>query len=394
MKWELFISWRYFKARRRERFISLISLISILGIALGVMALIVVISVMNGFDKELREKIVGINPHIYIEKEGGIENLEELLARLDNTEHITGASPFINGQALFKADKEVRGVLLRGIDPLRERKVTKIEKYLVAGTLDLSDEDVIIGKELAEQAYLSLGDQVSIISSGRGQGLDFNVAGIFDSGMYEYDVNLVLTNIAAAQKIYKLEKGVVGGVGVRLDNIYRSTALRKTLQKTLGYPYRVRDWMGLNKNLFSALKLEKTVMFVIVALIVVVACFNIAGTLIMMVMEKTKDIGILKAIGATNRAIRKIFTFEGLILGSLGTAAGALGGVLLCHLLKTYEFINLPRDIYYIESLPVQMRWLDSIIIVVSALVISLLATIYPAHQAVKLNPAETLRYE
>jgi len=394
MKWELFVSWRYFKARRRERFISLISLISILGIALGVMALIVVISVMNGFDKELREKIVGVNPHIYIEKEGGIENPEELLAGLDNTEHIIGASPFINGQALFKADREVRGVLLRGVDPLRERKVSNIEKYLAAGTLDLSDGDIIIGKELAERAYLSLGDKVSIISSGQGHALDFNVAGIFNSGMYEYDVNLVLTNIAAAQKIYNLKKGVVGGVGVRLDNIYRSSALRKALQKTLGYPYRVRDWMGLNKNLFSALRLEKTVMFVIVALIVVVACFNIAGTLIMLVMEKTKDIGILKAIGATNRAIRKIFTFEGLILGFLGTSAGALGGVLLCHLLKSYEFIKLPREIYYIESLPVQMRWLDSIIIVVSALIISLLATIYPAHQAARLNPAETLRYE
>ncbi len=394
MKWELFVSWRYFKARRRERFISLISLISILGIALGVMALIVVISVMNGFDKELREKIVGVNPHIYIEKEGGIENPEELLAGLDNTEHIIGASPFINGQALFKADREVRGVLLRGVDPLRERKVSNIEKYLAAGTLDLNEEDIIIGKELAERAYLSLGDKVSIISSGQGHALDFNVAGIFNSGMYEYDVNLVLTNIAAAQKIYNLKKGVVGGVGVRLDNIYRSSALRKALQKTLGYPYRVRDWMGLNKNLFSALRLEKTVMFVIVALIVVVACFNIAGTLIMLVMEKTKDIGILKAIGATNRAIRKIFTFEGLILGFLGTSAGALGGVLLCHLLKSYEFIKLPREIYYIESLPVQMRWLDSIIIVVSALIISLLATIYPAHQAARLNPAETLRYE
>jgi len=393
MKWELFISWRYFTAKRKERFISLISLISILGIALGVMALIVVISVMSGFDKELRERIVGVNPHIYIEKQGGIDNPQELLTVLDNTKDVTGASPFINGQALFKAGEAVTGVMLRGIDPVAERKVTRIEKYLTAGNLSLSGEDIIIGSELARKFYLNLGDRVSIISPSRGKTFNFNVAGIFTSGMYEYDLNLVLTNISAAQKIFNLQ-GVVGGIGVRLDNLYKAQAVRKALQNRLKAPYWVRDWMSVNKNLFSALKLEKTTMFVIVALIVVVACFNIAGHLIMMVMEKTKDIGILKAIGATNRAIKKIFTLEGLILGFSGTALGAAAGLLLCHLLKTYEFISLPRDIYYIGSLPVEMRWIDSIIIIASALVITLLAAVYPAQAAAKLNPADTLRYE
>ncbi len=393
MKWELFISWRYLMAKRKERFISTICLISILGIALGVMALIVVISVMNGFDRELREKFVGINPHILIQKQGGIDNPQELLRTLNETEHVVGASPFIHGQALFKANEAVTGVMLRGIDPSLERKVTKIKKYLVAGTLDLTDQDIIIGKELARTFYLSLGDKVAVISPTRGATFDFKVAGIFDSGMYEYDLQLVLTNMQAAQKIFNL-KGAVGGIGVRLENLYQAGAMRDTLQKNLGYPYWVRDWMSLRKNLFSALKLEKTVMFVIVALIVVVACFNIAGHLIMMVMEKTKDIGILKAIGATNRAISKIFTLEGLIIGLSGTALGAAGGILLCHLLKTYKFISLPGDIYYIDKLPVQMRWIDSIIIVACALVVSLLAAIYPAHQAAKLNPSEALRYE
>ena len=393
MNWELFISWRYFTARRKERFISLISLISILGIALGVTALIVVISVMNGFDKELREKIVGVNPHIYIEKQKGIDNPQQLLATLDNTEHVIGASPFINGQVLFKTEESVTGVLVRGIEPSRERGVTKIDKYLVKGKLDLTDQDIIIGSELAKRLYLEMGDKVSIISSSRGKTFNFNITGIFTSGMYEYDLNLVLTNIKAAQNIFDLQ-GLVGGIGVRLDNLYHVNTVRDSLQKTLKYPYWVRDWMSMNSNLFSALKLEKTVMFVIVALIVVVACFNIAGHLIMMVMEKTKDIGILKAIGASNQAIKRIFTLEGLMIGLSGTALGAAGGLLLCQMLETYKFISLPADIYYIETLPVQMRWIDSIIIVVSVLVISLLAAIYPARAAARLNPAETLRYE
>ncbi|MCQ9208681.1 MAG: lipoprotein-releasing ABC transporter permease subunit [Omnitrophica bacterium] len=393
MKWELFISWRYLMARRKERFISLISLISILGIALGVMALIVVISVMNGFDQELREKIVGINPHILIEKEGGIDNQEELLARLTDTKGLIGASPFINGQALLKINKKITGVMLRGIEPSGEKKVTKIGQYLVAGNLDLGDQDLIVGTELAKKFYLKVGDKLGVVSPAMGKTLNFRVAGIFNSGMYEYDLNLVLTNIKAAQKIFNLE-GLVGGVGVRLDNLYRAPQIRKSLQLALGYPYWVRDWMSLNKNLFSALKLEKTVMFIIVALIVVVACFNIISHLIMMVMEKTKDIGILKAIGATNRSVRKIFKMEGLIIGLSGTAFGLGGGLLLCHLLKSYQFINLPREIYYMENLPVEIRWMDSLIIITSALFISLLATIYPALQASRLSPAETLRYE
>lgn len=393
MKWELFISWRYFTAKRKERFISLVSLISILGISLGVMALIVVISVMNGFGKELRNKIVGVNPHIYIEKQGGIENYQQLFTILDNTEHVIGAGPFINGQALFKVGQSVTGVLLRGIDPYRERKVSKIEEYLVSGSFDLAEKDIIIGSELAKRFYLNLGDKVSIISPAHGRTFNFNLAGIFTSGMYEYDLNLVLTNIEAAQKIFNLQ-GLVGGIGVRLDNIYQTKTVQNFLRKTLKAPYWVRDWMSMNESLFSALKLEKTTMFIVVALIVVVACFNIAGHLIMMVMEKTRDIGILKAIGAENRAIKKIFTLEGLIVGLAGTVLGAAGGLMLCQLLSTYKFISLPRDIYYIETLPVEMRWIDFIIIVTSALIISLLATIYPAHQAARLHPANTLRYE
>jgi lipoprotein-releasing system permease protein len=393
MKWELFISWRYFVAKRKERFISLTSLISILGIALGVMALIVVISVMNGFDKELREKIMGVNPHIYIERQGGINNAQKILQTVNNAEHVIGASPFVNGQALFKANEAVTGVLLRGIEPINEAKVTKLDQYLQQGNLDLSNKDIIVGSELAKRFYLNVGDEVAVISPIRGKTHNFRIAGIFTSGMYDYDIHLVFTNIEAAQKIFYLQDAV-SGIGVRVDNLYHIHKVRDELQKTLKYPYGVQDWMSMNKNLFSALKLEKTVMFVIVALIVVVACFNIAGHLIMMVIEKTKDIGILKAIGATNRAIKKIFTLEGLIIGFSGTFLGTCAGLLLCYLLKTYKFISLPREIYYIDRLPVEMRWIDSLIIVLCTLIISLLSTIYPVHQAAKLSPADSLRYE
>ncbi|NQS99686.1 MAG: ABC transporter permease [Candidatus Omnitrophica bacterium] len=394
MNWKLFISWRYFMAKRKQRFISFISLISILGIALGVMTLMAVISVMNGFGQELREKLVGVNPHIIIEQHEGIENSAQLLAQLDNTKHVLGASGHIRGKVLLKANDGGTGVIFRGIDPARETKVTQIEKYLVAGTLDLTDTDIIIGSELARSFYLGLGDKVTVISPHKGKNFNFQVAGIFTSGFYEYDANLVLTNIPAAQKVFNL-KGRVGGIGVRLDNLYRAPIVRQALQKKLGHSFWVRDWIQMNSNLFSAIKLEKMIQFVIAALIVVVACFSIVGTLIMMVMEKTKDIGILKAIGATNREVRKIFTLVGVVIGVLGTAVGAAGGVLLCHLLKNKIF-SLPQDVYYIaiEGLPIQMRWLDSAIIIVGALIVSLLATIYPAHQAAKLNPADTLRYQ
>lgn len=394
MKWELFISWRYFIAKRKQRFISFISLISILGIALGVMTLMAVISVMNGFGKELRQKLVGANPHIIIEKHGGIENPAELLADLDNTEHVLGASAHIRGKVLLKIGEEATGVIFRGIDTVRETKVTQIEEYLVAGTLNLTDTEIIIGSELAKSFYLGLGDELTVISPYRGRSFNFRVVGIFTSGFYEYDANLVLSNIEAAQKIFNLQ-GAVGGIGVKLDNIYQAPGIRQALERKLGRSFWVRDWIQMNKNLFRAIKLEKIVQFIISALIVVVACFSIVGTLIMMVMEKTKDIGILKAIGANNREVRKIFTFVGVVIGILGTSIGVCAGVLLCRVLRN-EIFTLPADVYYmaVEGLPVEMRWLDSAVIVVGALIVSLLATIYPAHQAAKLNPAETLRYE
>ncbi|MDP6685346.1 MAG: ABC transporter permease, partial [Candidatus Omnitrophota bacterium] len=376
-----------------EKFIPMISFFSVMGVALGVMALIVVIAVMTGFDEDLRDKIVGTNSHIVIEKDGGIENYYELADEVNKLPHVVASAPFVNGQALIKQKDQVTGVIFRGIDFEREKRVTNIEKYLEEGSLSLGVDDVLIGRELSRRLNLATGDTISLVSAVSRTPKDFIVGGIFNSGMFDYDMNLVFTSIEGAQTFYQVE-GLAGGIGVKVDNVHRANKIKRQIQEAIGYEYWVRSWSDLNKNLFSALKLEKITMFVILTLIVVVACFNIASTLIMMVMEKTKDIGILKSIGATNSSVRNIFVMNGFFIGALGTLFGALGGFALCHILKTYEFIKLPRDIYYIDKLPVKVEVFDSMIVIAGALVISLLSTLYPAWKAQRMQPVDALRYE
>ena len=391
--YEAWISFRYLVSRRKEKFISIISLISIMGVAVGVMALIVVLAVMSGFDNDLRDKIVGTNSHIVIEADGGIENYNALSDKINKMPHVVASSPFVNGQALIKQKDHVTGVIFRGIDPERETKVTNIGKYLQEGTLSLGNDDILIGKELALRLGLKLGDGVSLVSAASHAPKEFKVAGIFNSGMFDYDMNLTFTSLEGAQDFYKVE-GTAGGIGVKVDDVYKAERIKNQIQSSIGFNYWVRTWADLNKNLFSALKLEKMTMFIILALIVLVACFNIVSTLIMMVMEKTKDIGVLKSIGATNLSIKKIFILNGFFIGFLGTSLGAALGFILCHLLKTYEFIKLPKDIYYIDRLPVNVNIQDSVAVIVAAIVISLVSTLYPAHQAAKLEPVDALRYE
>ncbi len=296
-----------------------------MGVAVGVTALIVVLAVMSGFDRDLREKIVGTNSHIIIEKEGGISNYNALVGEINKIQHVKASSPFLNGQALIRQDEQVLGVILRGIDPAREKDVTNIQKYLESGTLNLKKDTVLIGKELSSRLGLKIGDTISLISAADPEPKSFKVAGIFNSGMFEYDMNLIFTNLEGAQNFYSTGN-VAGGIGVRVDDVNSADRIKKDVQKQIGLDYWVRSWSELNKNLFSALKLEKITMFIILALIVVVACFNIASALIMMVMEKTKDIGILKSIGADNRSIRKIFMLDGFLIGFAGTLIGAIGG--------------------------------------------------------------------
>jgi lipoprotein-releasing system permease protein len=404
MRYELFISLRYLKAKRKNRFISIITLISVAGVLIGVMALIIVLAVMNGFESDLRNRILGTYAHIQIlsEEGEGISNYESIISRLERTEDVLGAAPYVYGQGMLVSGKEDEGVVIKGIVPGEEKKVSKLSENIAHGTFHFPESNsILIGIELARRLGLSLEAEVTLIPPllvdvpwGKIPKFEiFKISGIFESGMYEYDSSLVYISLSAAQKLFGLGERV-SGVEIKLDDIYSAPRVAKKIGEKLVYPLWAKTWMEAHRNLFSALKLEKVTMFIILVLIILVAAFNIASTLIMVVMEKTRDIGILKSMGATRGSIRAIFTLEGLIIGAIGTVLGCLGGFFACKALAEYQFIKLPSDIYYINTLPVQIRAGDFLYISLFALAISLLATIYPAYQASRLKPVEALRYE
>ena len=414
MSYELFIGLRYLKAKRKQTFVSLITLISIAGVMVGVTALIVVIAVMNGFKEDLRDKILGVTSHVVISRfDGNISQYQEVRAKVEEVSGVNAATPFIYTQVMISSRKAISGAVLRGIEPKTASKVINLPKNLRAGSLEeleaenkpegmRSTPGIILGNELARNIGASRGEPVTVISPlGRLTPLGrvprsqtFRVVGIFDSGMYEYDSTIAYVSLWAAQRFLGIGDRVTG-IEVRVDEIYEADRVAKAIGKELdGYPYWSRDWMRMNKNLFSALKLEKIVMFIILTLIILVAAFNIVGTLIMVVIEKTRDIAILKSMGATRRSIMKIFMIEGAVIGLVGTLLGLLGGYTLCKLLATYKFIELPSDVYYISTLPVQMNPLDVAIIALAAIVITLAASVYPAWQASRFDPAEAIRYE
>ncbi len=396
MNTEFFISWRYLLTKRKEKFISLISVISVLGVAIGVMALIVVIAVMTGFDNDLRAKIVGNYSHITVSGYRPIseDDYVQIIKTVGPNEHITGVSPFIQGQVLMKEGQRFFAVGMKGIIPSTEAEVTRIGDYVVAGKLDdLEPGGIMLGKELAMSLGLGVGAEVSVVSP-FGKDYKLKVQGIFSSGMYDYDMNLVFLHLKTAQDMLQMP-AQIGGVALRLDNMYRAEGIRDELASALKYNYSLRTWTEANQNFFAALKLEKLTMFVILTLVILVASFNIVSTLIVMVVEKTKDIGILKALGFTPARIRRIFILEGIIIGGLGTVLGTAGGITLCWLLKKYQFIKLPQDIYYLDHLPVAIAfWPDIAVIVLAALGIVLISTVYPAGKAAQLKPVEALRYE
>ncbi|MCM8782186.1 MAG: ABC transporter permease [Candidatus Omnitrophica bacterium] len=359
--WEFFVSARYLVAKQKERFISLTSFISILGIAVGVAALIVVIGVMSGFDEELQNKIMGMNAHLIVVSDQSSPLRAEEIERLRRAstpgfEEVVAAADFVSGQGMISKGKEVCGVLLKGVDPVGEANVTKINEYLKMGSLPFSNEEVIIGSELAKRFDLNIGESLSILSLGSKKPMGLKVCGIFTSGMYEYDLNLVLTNIKTAQQILGMGESI-SGIALKLRDPLKARQVKIDIQKQLGFSYWVRTWIDMNRNLFSAIKLEKLVMFIILALIVLVACLNIASTLIMMVIEKTKDIGILKSIGTSNASVMKIFILEGLLIGIIGSCIGGIAGLWLARLINKYPLIEIfgLREIYYFDKLPVNV---------------------------------------
>lgn len=392
MRAVFWISWRYLWGRRSERFVSLISIISILGVAIGVAALIVVLAVMSGFDKDLKEKIIGNYSHLVIEAHPAISNYHQILERLSKIDHIVAGSPFVQSQALLETKESARGIVVRGVDLGLESRVTDINKYLAGAAKDF-DGGVFIGKELGYALGLGLGDELVLVNS-KGRRFSLLVKGLFNSGMYDFDANVIFTGLLKAQEIFELAEGV-NGISVKIDKLFLADALKNKIQDALGVNFYVRTWIERNRNFFAALKLEKIAMFIILTLIVLVAAFNIISTLVVMVTEKTKDIGILKAIGMSPQAIRFIFTLEGLLIGLLGIILGSGIGVSLCVLLKKYQFIKLPPDIYYLDRLPVSLvLWPDAGMVIIAAFFISLVSTVYPAKKAADLNPVEALRYE
>ena len=411
MSYELFIGLRYLKAKRKQTFISIITLISIGGVAIGVMTLIVVIGVMTGFKEDLTGKILGYYSHIVVLKQNeGLDDYERIMRKIEKVKGVKSATPFTYTQAMLSSKSGSLGVVLRGVDPKTIGKVINIGSNMKEGSLlnlEVTSSSatnypgIIIGKELSRNLGIFYGDTVNLISP---MGVmtpmgmvprmkKFKIVGIFESGMYEYDSSFLYISLKNAQDFMNMP-GVVTGIEVKTDDIYRVKEIASRIVRDLGYSYWTKDWMEMNRNLFAALKLEKITMFIILILIIMVAAFNIVSTLIMVVMEKNKDIAILKSMGATASSIMKIFIIEGLVVGVVGTLLGTIGGYTLGFLLSEYKFIKLPSDVYYISTLPIRIDSVDSILIAISAIGISFLATLYPSWQASRLLPAEALRYE
>jgi lipoprotein-releasing system permease protein len=418
MKYEWFIGLRYLKAKRKQTFISIITVISIAGVMVGVMALIVVLAVMSGFEKTLKEKILGTQAHLHLLKatQEGLDQYQEVTKRVEETKGVASAAPFIISQVMLSSESNVFGVVLKGIDPDRVGRVTELANNLKAGRLeDLKGgkegdfPGIILGVELAKHLSVSLNDSIQVISplgTVTPMGMmpkmkRFRVKGIFYSGMYEFDNSMAYVSLESAQRFFSMGDRVTG-IEIKTNDIYKVKEIGREIRRKMGFPFWTKDWMEMNRNLFSALRLEKIAMFIILVLIVLVAAFNIISTLIMVVMEKNKDIAILKSMGASSMSILKIFTIEGGVIGVVGTVLGTILGLgAAFNLEKITDFVErlfgfkiLSSDVYYIDKLPSQVNPPDVIFIVLTAVLISLLATLYPAWRASKLDPAEALRYE
>jgi len=424
LPYEVFIGLRYLRAKRRNRTISFNTLISIAGVTIGVAALIATLGIMTGFKEDMQAKILGTNSHIIVTTRTGetIKGYTALTDKIAAVPEVVAATPFIFKQILLISESGSHGVVLRGIDVRRETTVTEIAKNLRAGTLEdlerLGPADkltpvspdqpeasaqplpgIIIGKELSLRLGVFLGDRLNVVSpvgpiSALGmipKVRGYRVAGVFEAGMFEYDSSLAYVSIKQAQEFFNMGDAVTG-IEVKVADVFAADRIAQVIERTIGFPYWARDWMKLNKNLFSALKMEKFMMFVLLVLVVIVASFNIVSTLTMIVVEKHREIAILKAMGATGKAVMRIFMLNGLVIGVVGTAIGIPLGYGFCWAIQ--EFYTLPGDVYYLSHIPVNIKVMDVLTVAISAITITFLATIHPCRQAARLDPAEAIRYE
>jgi lipoprotein-releasing system permease protein len=408
---EVFIGLRYTRAKRRNHFISFISLVSILGIAVGVTALITVISVMNGFDKELKDRILGMVAHATIEGiDETVKDWPRAVELAERNPHVLGAAPYVERQAMLQGAR-VGGAIIRGVVPGLEVKVSDVGSHMKRGSLDAlapGSLGIVLGAELAMTLGADLGDRVTVFApvfSATPIGAlprfkPFTVVGIFEIGMQEYDAGLALTSMQDAETLYRLAGPT--GIRLRLDDMFQAWAIGRELAGELGQYYRVTDWMQGHSNFFKAIAMEKKVMFLILSLIVAVAAFNLVSTLVMLVQDKQPDIAILRTLGQSPRSIMGVFMVQGVLVGALGIALGVLAGVLLSLNLpeivhwieRTFHVTFLSPDVYYISELPSDLHWPDVTWITVTAFIFCTLATLYPARRAAKTEPAAALRYE